>query len=327
MKRIGNLYQQAFSKEALLLAFHSATKHKRGKRACFEFERRLAGNIDELEIELRAGIYKPKPYYQFIVTEPKPRMIYAPAFRDLVVQHAIYAVVSPIFDKTFIDQSYACRTGRGTHQSAAYAQSALQKSEPGSYTLKLDIRKFFYRIDRAVLRVQIERKIKDARFVDLMMMFADHGEPVGIPIGNLLSQLYALIYLNPLDHYIKRVLKVKLYARYVDDFVLFNISKASAIEFMAKIITFIAGLKLTLSKWTIAATHKGINFIGYRTWASKRFIRKRSLYNFKKALKLDKLDSLTSIIGHAKHTHSHRYLINTMKEKYDAKDIQLYQAV
>jgi len=217
MKRTGFLFEKAFTPDALLAAFHAAARHKRGKRACFEFERRLAANLDALHRELHDGSYRPRPYFSFMVYEPKPRRIFAPAFRDLVVQHAVYAVVGPIFDRGFIDQSFACRVGYGTHKAADYAQAALQACPRDGYTLKLDIRKFFYRIDRAVLRRQIERKVKDRRFVDLMMAFADHGEPVGIPIGNLLSQLYALIYLNPLDHFIKRELKCRAYLRYVDD--------------------------------------------------------------------------------------------------------------
>jgi retron-type reverse transcriptase len=149
------------------------------------------------------------------VHEPKPRTIYAPAFRDLVVQHAIYRLIYPVFNAGFVDTSFACRVGMGTHAAADYAQAALRRSAAESYFLQLDIRKFFYRIDRAVLRRQVERRIKDRRFVDLMMQFAEYGQPQGIPIGNLLSQLYALVYLNPLDHFVKRELGVRLYCRYV----------------------------------------------------------------------------------------------------------------
>ena len=99
----------------------------------------------------------------------------------------------------------------------------LRSCPDDSYTLKLDIRKFFYSIDRRRLKKLIEKKIKDRRLVEAMMLFADMETNKGIPIGNLLSQIYALIYLNPLDHFIKRVLKVKRYVRYVDDFILIGI--------------------------------------------------------------------------------------------------------
>lgn len=324
MKRIGHLYELAFTRDALLIAFHAAARNKRGKRACFNFEKSLASNLDALHNELSDGSYKPRPYYSFMVYEPKPRRIYAPAFRDLVVQHAIYRVVAPIFECGFIDQSFACRIGYGTHKAADYAQAALQQIPRDSYTLKLDIRKFFYRIDRSILRTQIERKIKDARFVDLMTMFADHGEPEGIPIGNLLSQLYALIYLNPLDHYIKRELGIKHYCRYVDDFVLFGISRERALECQRLIIDFIRReLGLELSKSTIAPVARGINFVGYRTWASKRFIRRHSLSNYRLAMRRGEIESAASILGHARHTHSLQHMLRYSKEQHHANHCRL----
>lgn len=315
MKRHGHLFERAFSRDNLLAAFQDAARHKRAKRACFQFERRLAFHLDRLHAALHDGSYRPQPYYSFMVYEPKARRIYAPSFADLVVQHAIYRVVYPIFNPGFIDQSFACRVGKGTHAAADYAQAALQASPPGSYTLKLDIRKFFYSIDRAALREQIEKKIKDRRFVALMMLFADHGEPVGIPIGNLLSQLYALIVLNPLDHFIKRELKVQRYCRYVDDFILFGLSRERCQALLARIVGFLGErLRLVLSRFTLAPLRRGLNFVGYRTWASRRFIRKHSLFTFRRRLKSGRFESLASIIGHARRTHSLNHLITTLKD-------------
>lgn len=308
MKRAGNLYAQAFGLEALHEAYLAARRHKRAGRACHEFERCLGSNLQALHEELRTGSYTPRPYYSFIVREPKARTIHAPAFRDLVVQHAIYRVIGPLFERTFIDQSFACRKGLGTHMASDYAQEALRAALPGTYTLKLDIRKFFYRIDRGVLRGLIERRLKDARLVDLMMRFADHGEPAGIPIGSLLSQLYALVYLNPLDHFVKRELRVRLYCRYVDDFVLFSLTREHALECRSRIVEFLGGLKLELSKSTLAPVRRGVNFVGYRTWAGKRFVRRRSLYNFRRALGHGERAPVASLIGHARRTHSLRFL-------------------
>jgi len=323
MKRVGDLYDSAFTRDALLTAYHAAARHKHGKRACFNFERRLAFNLESLYCELRDGIYQPMPYYTFEVFEPKRRTIYAPAFRDLVVQHAIYAVANPIFDRTFIDHSYACRKGMGTHKAADYAQAALRAVPHDSYTLKTDVRKFFYRIDRGILRTLIERKIKDNRFVGLMMAFADHGESVGIPIGNLLSQLYALIYLNPMDQFVKRELRVKYYCRYVDDAVLFGLSKAECIDAKNKIETLLKTLNLELSHYTIAPVKKGVNFVGYRTWASRRFIRKHSLYKFRKSLKKGDVKSAVSILGHARNTSSLNSMLSYIKKEKKHENSQL----
>jgi RNA-directed DNA polymerase len=326
MKRYGQLFERAFTREALLAAFHAAAKHKHARRACFAFERRLGANIDALHAELHSGTYAPRQYYTFMVYEPKPRTIHAPAFRDCVVQHAIYAVAGPIFDCTFIDQSFACRVGRGTHRAADYAQAALQRSAPGSVTLKLDIRKFFYRIDHAVLQRLLERKVRDRRMVALMMLFAPYGAPVGVPIGNLLSQLFALVYLNPLDQFIKRTLKVREYCRYVDDFVCFGLTPARARECRTEIVAFLRDeLHLELSKSTLAPRRRGLNFVGYRTWASRRFIRRRSLFTFRRAVRTGHLTAVVSILGHARRTHSLQHLLRTTKEPAHALHRQLPQ--
>lgn len=329
MKRVGNLCKLAFSRENLYNAFLDARKGKRSKDACFEFEISLGTNLKDLHKELNDGTYRPRPYVRFPVYEPKERIIYAPAFRDIVVQHAIYRLVMPIFDKTFIDQSFACRKGLGTHKCSDQTQKYMRSCDDNDYTLKLDIRKFFYSIDRGVLRKLIEKKIKDVAMVNIMMMFAVIETAVGMPIGNLLCQLYALIYMNPVDHFVKRVLKVKKYVRYVDDFIMFGISRKLCINYRAMIINFIATkLHIQLSKSTIQKVKKGINFVGYRTWKSKKFIRKYSLYKFRKMVKQGRQESVVSILGHAKRTNSVFYMFKILREiPNDIKIPKSYQAL
>jgi hypothetical protein len=314
MKRLGNLFEQTFTREALYDAYIEARRGKRLRKACFWFDVRAGAVLDWLHRRLHDGSYEVRGYKRFMVYAPKPREICAPWFGDIVVQHAIYSVVSPIFNRVFIDQSYACRIGKGTHKASEYAMEALRQSRPDSYTLKLDIRKFFYRIDRAILRQLIERKIKDKRLVDVMMQFAELPEPLGIPIGNLLSQTYALIYLNALDHFVKRELKVRLYCRYVDDFILFDLTREQCLEYKASIEVFLRDkLHLELSKWTMAKTKRGVNFVGYRTWRRVKFIRKYSLFKFRRAVKKGKGDSVISLLGHAKHSASLPYMMRMLR--------------
>lgn len=329
MKRVGFLFEKAFTKESLYLAYLEARKRKRKKYYCFRFETNLSDNLDTLYEELHAGTYKPKPYQTFVIKEPKPRVIHAPAFRDMVVQHAIYRVVYPIFDKTFIDQSYACRVGKGTHKASAYAQKCLRCSDSDSYTLTLDIKKFFYSIKRWILRRLVERKIKDKRFVDLMMSFAEMSTENGIPIGNLLSQVYALIVMNPVDHFIKRVLKVRKYFRYVDDFVLVGIDRAQCLESRKIIVAFLKkNLDLGLSKSTIQKVKRGLNFVGYRTWKNKKFIRKYSLYKFRKSVRKKMTHSVVSLLGHAKYTNSLPYMFKILEEiGHDIKIPESFRAI
>lgn len=324
MKRTGQLFGRTFSKDNLYLAYLDARRGKRKKRACFEFESNLGSNLAAIHKEIHNDAYRPKPYFKFIIYEPKKRFICAPAFRDVVVQHAIYRIIYGIFNRTFISTSFACRVGYGTHKASNYTQKALRAYDENSYTLKLDIRKFFYSINRGILRTLIERKIKDKRLVDIMMLFAKTDDLLGIPIGNLLSQIYALIYLNPLDHFVKRFLKVKYYVRYVDDFILFGLTRDTCLEYRRFIIKFLHDkLQLELSKSTIQKIKCGVNFVGYRTRQSNRIIRKYSLFKFKRMIKKEKQESIISLLGHAKRTNSLSHMLQILKESPNAKNIQL----
>lgn len=302
-KKEGFLYEKTFTMENLYEAFLIARKGKRKKLGTMKFEKNLGAELQSLYNELQDGTYAPKPYTQFKVYEPKERIINAPAFRDLVVQHAIYKVIYPIFNKTFIDTSYACRKGMGTHKASIYTQKELRKYSGELYFVKLDIRKFFYSINRDVLKKLFEKKIKDKKYVNLMCEFAKIDTAKGIPIGNLLSQLYALIYMNPVDHYIKRNIKCKSYVRYVDDFVLIGLTLDEAKEAQRLCEKFVQDkLSLELSHWHIQKIKRGINFVGYRTWKRIKFVRKHSMYKMKKAIKKRKIESIISLIGHAKGT-------------------------
>ena len=307
-KRIGFLFEKAFTRENLYDAFLTARKGKRKKRATLSFEKNLGANIEDLYNHLHNGTYRPRPYSQFKVYEPKERIINAPAFKDLVVQHAIYKIIYPIFDKSFVDTSYACRKGGGTHKASEYTQNEIKKYDGELYFVKLDIRKFFYSIDRNILKKLFEKKIKDKKFVDIMCEFTEMNTATGIPIGNLLSQIYALTYLNPLDHYIKRTLKIKSYVRYVDDFILIGLTLDQARESRILCEKFVQdNLNLKLSHWHIQKIKRGINFVGYRTWKKIKFVRKHSMYKMKKAIRKRKIQSIISLIGHAKGTGTIRY--------------------
>lgn len=309
----------------LYSAYLDARRGKRARHACFEFEKHLGENLQTLYTTLHNGTYVNDPYFQFTVYEPKRRVIHAPTFRDVVVQHAIYRIIYDIFDRTFIATSFACRIGYGTHKAAKYTRSAMQQCSGEDYILKMDIRKYFYSINRAVMRRLLTRRIKDKRMVDIIMMFADMETPLGIPIGNLLSQICAFIYLNPLDHFIKRILKIKHYVRYVDDFMLIGLPREKCLLLRKTIIHFLRDLfGLELSKSTISKVRKGVNFCGYRTWRSLTFIRKYSLYKFRRVVKAGKQESINSLLGHAKHTNSLPYMLNILKEEIiNGKNLQI----
>ena len=305
MKRIGNLFDQVVSEQALYAGYLAARRAKRKTQACLRFSSRLGAEIGALHEELVSGTYLPRPYRMFEVPKPKPRMIYAPDFRDVVVQHSIYAAVYPTLNRSFIDSSCACRIGLGTHAASDYALQALRASDPDSYVLHLDVRKFFYSIDRQILTAILRRKIKDQRLLRVMDLFMPCIGERGIPIGNLLSQLYALAYLNPVDHFIKRALRVRHYVRYVDDMVLIGLRREEALAAKGAIEEFLrSNLGLEFSHWSLAKVRRGVNFVGYRTWASHRLIRKYSWRKFRRAVARGKDEVAWSIIAHAQHTAS-----------------------
>jgi len=303
-KRIGFLYEKTFTKESLYDAYMVARVDKIEKWGTFYFETHLGSEIEKLYEELKNDTYNPRGYKVFKLNEGhKVRVIYAPHFRDLIVQHAIYKTIYPIFDKKMIDTSYACRKGKGTHKASDYTQKEIRKYDGNDYFAKLDIKGFFYNITRSILKKFFDKYIKDRRFVRVMCMFGKMITKLGIPIGNLLSQIYALMFLNPLDHFIKRVLKVKSYVRYVDDFVMIGLSLEKAKEYKQKCENFVKEkLNLQLSHWHIQKIKRGINFVGYRTWKSIKFVRKHSIYKMKRSIKKLKLESIVSLIGHAKNT-------------------------
>lgn len=298
------MFDKMFTPETMYAAYVSARKGKRKTKACLAFSSALGSEIAALLGEIKGGTYAPSPYRELHVTHPKPRAIHAPCFRDVVVQHAIYAVVYPIFNRTFIHTSMACRVGKGTHAASNYAYCAMQTANPELYTLHLDVEKFFASINHDILFDLIARKINDDRALGIMRLFLGPFDR-GVVLGNLLSQLYALIYLNPADHYIKRVLRVDQYVRYVDDMVMIGLERQRALEVRSMVTDFLrTRLDLGLSKWAMRKVREGINFVGYRTWPTHRLIRKFSLQKFRRAVRDDHDETAWSIIAHAQRTSS-----------------------
>lgn len=311
-KRHSNLYQQICTVDALYAAFLRAKRGKSNRPAVMRFEANLGSELQRLADELTAGIYRPRPYRTFMVNEHrKARRINAPAFRDVVVQHAIYAAINPIFERRFIHDNYGCRVNKGTHRAADQAQRFLRAAPADSVTLQMDIRKFYYSIVRVTLRKLAGQIIKDEQMLNLFMLFAEieGDDGIGVPIGNLLAQIQAVLYLNALDQYVKREMKCRYYVRYVDDFIIFGIANRDEAQAMRRQVeTFLADeLGLALSRYTIAPVSRGLNFVGFRTWRKTRFVRRHSMHNFSRAMRRGAMPSLVSIMGNAKHSASYKH--------------------
>jgi retron-type reverse transcriptase len=317
VKRAGQLFERLSSVEALLAAYRRASDRKRGHRACFNFTRNLGANIHALAQELASGSYRPRPCNRFWVLDgPKPRLIEAPAFRDLVVQHAVYAAVGPVLERRFIDTSFACRTGYGTHRAADWLQAAMRRAPRSAWVLHVDVRKFFYSIDRQILQGMLERVIKCRPTLALMAQLAWRDAPTGIPIGNLLSQVLANVYLNSLDHFCKRTLQVRDYARYMDDSIMIAPSREVGAQWLAAIEQHLALLNMELSHHSLQPIQRGANFVGFRTWATARFVRPRVIAELRRDARRGRVVGVVSRLGHARRTCSFRPLLTHLQDAH-----------
>lgn len=218
-------------------AYNKARKCKRHRKDVLIFTKDKEENLDKVREDIINLAYEPSKYHYFKVYEPKERQIMALPFYDRVVQHAINNMLEPIFDKRFISQSYACRKGKGMHAASDTLKEWLyewNKYHPDQplYAIKADIHHYFQSIDHAVLKTEIRKVIKDAGVLALLDRIIDHNgnmpDGVGIPVGNLTSQLFANIYLDALDQFIKHELGVEAYIRYMDDFVILSPDKEAA---------------------------------------------------------------------------------------------------
>ena len=300
-KTFNNLFEQVVSFEALYNAYLLARRGKRETMACRHFEKNLEGELIQLQNELIWGEYRTGPYRHFYVNEPKRRRITAlKLFRDRVVQHAIYSVIEPIWEARFISDSYACRPGKGTHAGANKAQQMLQqclKKHGKIHVLKADVRKYFPSIDHAVLLQLIRKRIADPRLMavieDIVASYHEPGAPgKGLPIGNLTSQLFANLYLDAFDQWMKCRRRECWYTRYMDDFVVIHPNK-----------NHLQALRIDAERWlsdhlaletndktsVFPVAHqggRGLDFLGYHLWPDGRRMRRASLRRFGRQLKL-----------------------------------------
>ena len=328
MKRHGNLYAAMCTPAALLAAFVRASQGKKSHRAQFEFARNLGTNLHRLQTELESGSYRPMPCNSFWVTDgPKPRLIEAPAFRDLVVQHAAYAVLAPIFERRYIPTSFACRAGKGTHQAADWLQAAMRRAPRTSWVLHVDVRKFFYSIDRDVLQALLRKAIKCEPTLHLLSLFVHRDQPTGVPIGNLMSQTFANVYLNSLDHFCKRTLKVASYARYMDDSIMVAPDRATGAAWLQAIGAHLAMLGLEISHHSLQPIKRGANFVGFRTWARARFVRPHVISAMRTDARRGHLAGVVSRLGHARRTASLQPLLTHLKGHHDHLYRQLPKSI
>lgn len=296
-----DLYSESITLENIFQAWGEFVKGKRNKRDVQVFDRHLEDNLFNLYEELENKSYKHGKYKSFFVRDPKSRHIHKSCVRDRVVHHLVSKILEKIFDPAFYTHSYSCRKRKGTHKAVyAFVNETRRMSNNNTsplFVLKCDIKKFFACVDHEVLIDLIKRRINDQNFLWLLTEivesfrseFTEHTDsPKGMPIGNLTSQIFANIYMDPFDQFIKHKLKIKYYIRYTDDFVILSKNKDQLKQLIPKIEDFLKeNLKMSLhpKKIIIRDYYLGIDFLGYvvfphfvlpRTKTKKRIFRKLS---------------------------------------------------
>jgi RNA-directed DNA polymerase len=301
------MYDQLCSWDNLYLAYRNASRGKRGQPCVAYFEYRLEDHLLQLQRELVERTYHPGAYNSFYIHDPKRRLISAAPFRDRVVHHALCNLMEPVFERSFIGDSYANRLGKGTHRAL---DRATQFSRLFGYVLPCDVRQFFPSIDHALLRAILGRKVQDPGLLWLVDQILASGvgvlseeyemvyfkgddlfavvRPRGLPIGNLTSQFWANCYLNPFDHFVKKELGCRGYVRYVDDFLLFGDDKRELSAWRAMLIARLAALRLTLhenSSWP-HPVGEGFPFLGFIVYPAHRRLKRRRGIAFARRLRL-----------------------------------------
>jgi retron-type reverse transcriptase len=338
MKRVGGLWPEVISFSNLLLAARKARRGKRFRPEVLRFEYDLERQLWALHDQLAQKTYRPGPFRTFTIHEPKPRLISAAPYRDRVVHHAVCNVLEPVFERSFVFDSYACRAGKGTHAAVRRCQEYARRFR---YVLKGDIRKYFPSIDHQILKQRIARKIKDRDvqgLVDLLIDASNPQEPFlawfpgddlftplerrrGLPIGNQTSQFFANVCLDPLDHSLKDRLRVGGYVRYCDDFLVFADDKRELAEIRREVVGFLERLRLVLhaDKSVIFPTRQGIPFLGFRVFGTHRLLAKANVTRFRRRLRRMQHDfaqgtvtleslrpRILSWIGHARQADTYR---------------------
>lgn len=335
MKTFKNLYHRIYDLENLHAALHICLRGKRYDRAALDFTYHLSEQMYELQHALKNQTYHVSDYFGFYINYPKKRWIEALPFQDRVIQQALCQVIQPLFVSSFIYDTYACLKNKGTHAGSDRLQKFMisaGKKYRKVWCLKADISSYFPSIDHQILKKLFYKKIRCRPTLDLIFHIIDSNKKrTGIPIGNLLSQLSANIYLDEFDHYIKESESVAYYVRYMDDFCILHEDKGYLKELKEAIGRYLFERRILHlnPKTSVFPLGQGVDFLGYRTWTDHKLLRRRSVKRMRKKLKVMvckyhegiipkiKIDrTIKSWVAHALHADTYRIrkkILNTVR--------------
>lgn len=311
-------YEHIISIENLLEAWREFIVGKKARKDVQLFEQNLMTNIIALHCDLVSKTYQHSAYEAFNISDPKPRNIHKASVRDRLLHHALYRKLYPFFDRTFISHSYSCRLGKGTYKAIdAFSRSASKVSCNYTRTvwvLKCDIRKFFATIDHHLLTEILKVYIADKDILWLLSRiiesFHSTKEGVGLPLGNLTSQLLVNVYMNRFDQFVKHTIKAKYYIRYADDFVVLSEDKENLKTILGRIGDFLQNhLRLSLhpDKVSISTVASGVDFLGWIHFPDHRVVRTTTKRRAFRGIKRTqgKNETVQSYLGLLKHGNAH----------------------
>ena len=310
--RLAHSFEKIIGVENLLEAWKEFSRGKRNKKDVCEFSLNLMDNIFSLHRDLFNHSYKHGCYQAFKINDPKPRDIHKASVRDRLLHHAIYRILYPFFDKTFIADSFSCQLDKGTHKALnkfrSFGHKVNKNNTKTCYVLKCDIKKFFANINHKILLRILGQYIPNKNILWLLdrviSSFYSTSPIVGLPLGNLTSQLFVNIYMNEFDQYIKHKLKIKYYIRYADDFVILSSNKNYLENLISLISEFLSEkLKLQLhpNKVSIKTLNSGIDFLGWVNFPKHRVLRtttkRRMFRRIKESPTSETLNSYLGLLG------------------------------
>ncbi len=324
-------YKDIISLENLLEAWTEFVRGKRQRKDVQEFEHNLMGNLIELHRDLASGTYQHSYYSAFSITDPKPRQIHKASVRDRILHHALYRTLYPFFDRTFIANSYSCRIDKGTYKAIkrfrAFAYKVSRNHRRTCWVLKCDIKKFFASINHGVLIGILSQYISDLPLMQLLEQIIDSFSTlpgVGLPLGNLTSQLFCNIYMNEFDQFVKHKLHAKYYIRYADDFVFLSDDREALISQIAQISEFLKSrLNLTLhpDKLYLKTFVSGVDFLGWVHFPDHTVIRTTTKRRMMKQLRNSPMDeTLQSYLGLMNHGNTYGIKESVLEEMLTRED-------
>ncbi len=313
-------YNDLISIDNLLLAWQEFLKGKKQKKDVQEFQLNLMDNILSLHKDLISNNYKHGGYECFKITDPKPRIIHKTSVRDRLLHRAVYRILYPFFDKTFISDSFSCRNNKGTHKAInkfrKFAYIVSKNNTKTCWVLKCDIKKFFASINQETLINILKEYIPNKDIMNLLREVIFSFKLDGLPLGNLTSQLFANVYLNEFDQLVKHKLKIKYYIRYADDFVVLLEDRESLEKFISAIKKFLNDkLKLNLhpDKIFIKTLYSGVDFLGWNNFSDHRVLRNKTRNRMLKRIKKNSsIETLNSYLGLLKHGNTNKLKLEIM---------------